>query len=191
MACNLEDGEAGSGGIPSISGRVPTIPIYPRITARQENMETSVPSEPSIDHDMSRNIPPHSGSHHGSHHGSRVLQRYPRRLHHSDRKPCPLSKERHNGKHTDLSVTILRFPFPRDTEQREPPAPPTALGERACMIPTTPVLRQRGCCVPMVLPLWPSVPGGPPGGWLGVHLHLRPSPCCTYQMQNSGRAQIP
>lgn len=52
MACNLEDGEAGSGWILSISGRVPTIPIYPRIIARQENMETSVPSEPSIGHDI-------------------------------------------------------------------------------------------------------------------------------------------
>lgn len=103
---------------------------------------------------------PHSGSHHGSHHGSRVLQRYPRRLHHSDRKHSPLSKERHNRRHTDLSVTILRFPFPpRDTEQGEPPAPPTALGERACMIPTTPVLRQRGCCVPMVFSLVAIRPG--------------------------------
>lgn len=119
MACNLEDGEAGSGWILSISGRVPTIPIYPRIIARQENMETSVPSEPSIDHDMSRNIPPHSGSHHGSHHimahgccqdtqdGSTIQI-----------GNLALSQKRAQRQHADLSVTILRFPFPRETRNR-------------------------------------------------------------------------
>lgn len=161
MACNLEDGEAGSGWILSISGRVPTIPIYPRIIARQENMETSVPSEPSIDHDMSRNIPPHSGSHHGSHHimahgcckdtqdgstiqiGNLALSQ-------------KIAQRQTRG---SLSHQLAFSVSERNTEQSKPPAPPTVLGERACMIPTTPVLRQKACCVPKAFFLAAIRPG--------------------------------
>ncbi|KAK0753282.1 hypothetical protein B0T18DRAFT_10666 [Schizothecium vesticola] len=100
MTCNVEDGEAGSGWILSISCSVPTIPIYPRIIARQENMETSVPSEPSVDNDMSRNIRPHPA--HLMAHG--CCKDTQDGSHHSNRKPWPSGKREDNCKHTGLSL---------------------------------------------------------------------------------------
>lgn len=156
MACNLEDGEAGSGWILSISGRVPTIPIYPRIIARQENMETSVPSEPSIGHDICPEIYHPTPAHIMAHGCCKDTQDGSTIQIGNIALSQKIAQRQTRG---SLSHHLVFSVSERNTEQSKPPAPPTVLGERACMIPTTPVLRQKACCVPKVVFLAAIRPG--------------------------------
>lgn len=119
-----------------------------------------------------------------------VLQRYPRRLAPFKSETLALGQKRGQLQaHRSLEPPSCAFCFRRETRNRVSLQRPHRPSVKSLHDPHDSGRKAAVC--PWPFPLRPSVRGGPPGGWLGVHLHRRPSPCCTYQMQNSGRAQIP
>jgi len=85
---------------------------------------------------------------------------------HSNRKPWPSGKREGNCKHTDLSVLSSHHPAfsvsERDGTER--------VGDREpAWSPRLPVCGRKAAVCPWPFFLWPSVPGGPPGGWLEVY----------------------